>query len=383
MTGLRFSLVKTSMTVMELLEHQSRRAVIAAAMCCLATSATAQPIRMDNASTPISMVAYRDTWPHAHERWWDIGSYQQRGLHGYNQFNQWLHKGLPNGKFDYASRAANVKLTYDRAPKFPYFTGHISARNLKPNFAYQLKLVGKPIGGSRGTGRTGSFVAVSSKRRRGVAVAQTVTGSNGQALAINGDDWTNQQLGFVGRWWNDSHASSNTNEVSDSDYIANTRDTIYGYQFVGIFVTDKWGNADWNIVGNRSYHAVWQEWQSSAKDVFAGAFNVFGVPDASNSVHFYGYGAAPPGSGDAQRAQNGRSRVQLFYELERKRPKFIALPRGTYHCRLLITEETFHNDLSAPNGILGGRWKTVLATEDFNNGAPDTNPANDIVFTIR
>lgn len=366
----------------------SFHAVFAPGFACLGIATTApaidaQVVGMSSPALPIAMVAYRDTWPDARERWWDIGSYQERNRNDYNQFNSWLRFGVPNGQFDYAKRAANVRLIYDRAPRVPYFVGHISARNLKPNFAYQLKLAGKPVMGSRGMGQTGSFVSVSSRRRRGVAVPRIVLDASGQPLPVNGDDWANQQLGFVGRWWNDSQPSSNTNAISDSDYLSNTRDTIYGYQFLGIFVTDKTGNAEWNIIGNRSYHATFQEWQHGAKDVFAGAFNLSAVRDQSNAAHFYGYGDLAPSAGDAKRGQNGRPVVQLFYELERKRPKFIVLPRGTYHCRLLITEETFHNNFSAPNGALGGRWKTVMASEDFNGARPDSNAANDIVFTIR
>jgi len=345
--------------------------------------ARSQVIEMSSPATPIGMVAYRDLWPDARERWWDIGSYQVRGRNDFNQFNSWLNQGVPNGQFSYARRAGEVKLTYDRAPRAPYFVGHISARNLKPNFAYQLKLAGKPVSGSRGMGSSGSFVAVSSRRRRGVAVQHAVLDSVGKLLPINGDDWANQQLGYVGRWWNDSRPSSNTNAISDGDYISSTRDTIYGYQFLGIFVTDQNGDADWNIVGNRSYHATWQEWQDGAKDVLAGAFKVSGERDKSNPAQFYAYGALAPGAGDVKRGQNGRDGVRLFYELERRRPDFIELPRGTYHCRLLITEETFHNNVQAPQSALGGRWKTVLATEDFRGAAPDANAANDIVFTIQ
>lgn len=344
---------------------------------------------MREPSAPIPLVAFRDPWPLARERWWDIGSHRRGGRDASNQFNAWLRPAVPSTPvqpFDYATRAANVRLTYDQKPRGKYFVGHISARRLKPNFAYQLKLAGKPVGGPRGMGRSGSFVSVASRDWRGAPVPITVLGPDGQPLPINGDDWTSQQLGYVGRWWNDSNASGNTNAVTDRVYRSNILDTIYGYQFLGVFVTDRNGDAEWDITGRRSYHATWQDWQKGPKDVHAGDFylrGAFEMPQVLGArPTFYGYGALPPGAGDERRGQNGRQVTRLFYELESRRPNPVTLARGLYRCRLLITEESFHNGNGATRSLLGGRWKTVLATEDFQAGRPDTDPANDIVFTI-
>jgi len=337
------------------------------------------PLRMQKASPPIAMTAYQDLWPEARERWWDIGSYRSKGRDGYNQFNDWISRGAPNGRFDYAARAARVKLTYDQAPGAPYFVGHISARGLKPNFAYQLKLAGKPVAGSRGMGKSASYLTVTGKAKNGAPVFHAVVDGAGQTLPINGDDWTNQQLGYVGRWWNDSRPSANTNAITDRKYRANAVDTIYGYQFVGVFVTDGRGDAECDIIGDRSLHATWQQWQRATKNVFAGAFSLRAVSDGPSN-HRYGYGAV---SAARSAGAGGLSSMSLFYEWERHRPHPVRLPRGTYHCRLLVTEETFHNDIGATQSYLGGKWKTVLASEDFRNGQADTDVANDIVFAIR
>jgi hypothetical protein len=54
-----------------------------------------------------------------------------------------------------------------------------------------------------------------------------------------------------------------------------------------------------------------------------------------------------------------------------------------------LTEESFHNDTHVGlRGPDGGYWLSVLANEDFRTDGrgtftPDTNPSNDIVFTIR
>lgn len=348
-------------------------------------SPTVLPTPTPAPSASIRMVAYQDTWAEARERWWDMGAVRTNGNDKFNQFNDWLTQGNPNGQFDYSQRATNVVLTYQRNPSTPYFVGHISAKGLKPNFVYQLKLTGKPVSGPRGTGTSQSYVAVSTKSSEGQPQARTVRDSKGQPIPINGDDWTNQQLGYAGRWWNDSNASGNTNAITDDVYASNTDDTIYGYQFLGDFVTDSKGNAETDIKGNRSYHITWQDWQSGIKDVFFGSFNVRGFLDRSNPPHYFGYGAYAPSMGDAAHDQNGLSKVSLWYELQSGRPDPVVLPSGTYHCRLLVTEETFHNMYGATDNLLGGKWKTVMATEerDIASGAPDSNPNNDIVFSIR
>jgi len=342
----------------------------------------AQAIVLNAPSAPIPLVAYQDNWSLAVERWWDIGAYRSGSRDHFNQFNDWVAANTSNHKFDYAARAAGVVLTYDRKPGVPYFVAHLSARGLKPNFAYQLKLAGKPVNGPRGMGTQSSSVLAASRRPNAAAIYREVRDARGAPTAVNGDDWSNQQLGYAGRWWNDSAASGDTNAVDDSVYQSNSRDTIYGYLFMGVFITNKAGNAEWDIRGNRSYHVTWAEWQGGARDVYLGNFPIAGALDNSDPPHYYGYGPFAPSMGDARHAQDGQTRVRLFYEYEYGRPREVVLPHGTYHCRLLITEETFHSLYGATQNVLGGRWKTVMATEDFSaEGAPDSDPLNDIVFS--
>ena len=256
----------------------------------------------------------------------------------------------------FAYAASNVTLSYARQQKNAYFSGHISARGLKPNFAYQLKLAGKPVGGNRGTGTQTSHVEATSSASDAAPVARIVGDANGEPTPVNGDDWTNQQLGYAGRWWDDTRApSTNLNDA----YFRNNYPyhTIYGYIFMGVFVTDASGNAEADVSAAHSHHITWQDGQSNAiKDVVAGTFNVASAPP------FYGY----------NRLIFAR-KVRLWYEYENGRARNVKLAPGTYHCRLLITEEAFHT----AGGLWGGVWQTVLATE-----TNDDNPANDIVFVI-
>ena len=287
----------------------------------------------------IVLQTYDDPWPKAIERERDISN---------TLYSDTFEP------FDYA--AAQVTISYQRTQKHAYFSGHISARGLKPNFAYQLKLAGKPVFGNRGTGTATSYVEASSLYAGATPIVHIVNDENGEPTPINGDDWTNQQLGYAGRWWDDSHApSTNLNDAyftRNSPYL-----TIYGYIFMGDFVTDANGNAEADVSAAHSYHITWQDGQSSAtKNVKAGTFTVKSAPP------FYGY----------NRAIYPR-KVTLWYEYEKGRAHDVKLAPGTYHCRLLVTEEAFHT----AGGYWGGVWKTVLATE-----TNDTNPANDLTFVI-
>jgi hypothetical protein len=187
---------------------------------------------------------YADTWAQSRQRWWDIASYKGSLSDYYNQYNGWDYTaitdpfrnllGYSSTDFSYTDAGQpdgpSVTLTYDKAPSVPYFVGHIEARRLKPNFAYQIKLVGKPTYGPRGAG---PFI----KKIETGAIVSVPEGG--------GEDWANATLGHIGRWWNDSNASENTNAVTDEVYASTyPGDTIYGYIFMGDFVTGPDGKAE-------------------------------------------------------------------------------------------------------------------------------------------
>lgn len=275
-----------------------------------------------------------DRWRKAAPRWRDISNA--------------LYAPAFRANFSYGD--AQAQLIYRRVPSAPYFQCRIVARGLKPNFAYQLKLAGKPIGGPQGWGTSRSYIEASSRAKNASALPFAVAGT-----PVGGDDWSNQQLGYVGRWWDDTLAPS-TN-LDDAYFAVNyPAHTVYGYIFLGDFVTDSYGRAATTVLANRSFHITWQDTQGGYKDVPFGRFNVVRTP--------YGYDRRAP-----------VARVGLWYELQVGRPQPVSLPSGTYHCRVLVTEEAFHGE----GGAGGGVWQTVLATEDSG----DQNPANDVVFTVR
>ncbi|MGB5875472.1 MAG: T9SS type A sorting domain-containing protein [Bacteroidota bacterium] len=101
--------------------------------------------------------------------------------------------------FDYGS-GPTVTLTYSQSGD--EFTGTLTATGLKPNFAYQLKLEGKP---------------------------EADWGST------EGDDWSNQQMQNLGRVW----------------------DNI-GYIVFDYVITDDLGNFSKSLTLNSSYHVLWR-----------------------------------------------------------------------------------------------------------------------------
>ena len=307
------------------------KSVIAALLIVLFSSTVAQsaPI-MPPLDGVLSLKPCHDPWQAARERWIDIADNPYTAFQDGSQ------------KFSYAN--AQVVLHYAKTPSVPYFLGRIEARGLKPNFSYQLKLTGKPAKGVWGWG-------------------------------AQGDEWANEQLGFAGRWFCGHPVHRSGTNFDDNHWreyyqraLPEAEHNIGGYIFMGEFVTDGNGNAKTEFWGEHPYHIKWLSWQGGAKDVFA----VQSVIEPGS----FGYGKSPPAP----------SAVTGFYENEPGRAQPLTLAPGTYNTRFVITEESFHNPVNARGQ--GGYWKTVLASEDYVYNADgdqvghDTDPANDLVFTI-
>ena len=271
----------------------------------------------------LALIPFFDPWPDSKPRWLDIDD---------GRFHAFINTlGTPD---EFVYRVGQVVLTYDFRQNGGVFRGHIEARGLKPNFAYQLKLCGKPMSGVRGWGRFG-------------------------------DDKSNAALGFQGRWWDDSDQKGGFDDYYRSLYVKAApprRHSMVGYVFIGDFVTDEAGSAGTDFVADTPLHITWQDKQKVPfKHHEAGVWAI-----QSTQKPFRGYGSA-----FAPRT------IKLWYEHEKGRPGHLKLPAGRYNCRLLVTEESFHSKTTA-----GGRWLTVLATEDFHEGQPDSDPANDLVFQM-
>lgn len=327
----------------------------------------AAPSLRVKAATGVSVVMrpFRDPWPAGRQRFWDISDHAEQRfdafLNGSQKFN--YQSSYPN-----STQRTQVTLTYDKAPGVPYFVAHIEAVGLKPNFAYQIKLAGKPTYGRRG---------------HGPSVVKDASGHITTVADGGGEDWANEQLGKAGRWWCDTSHATQTN-FDDSHYFSAYKNaavadshSMYGYIYVGMFVTNARGEASIDFTSRSSYHITWAGWQGGIQDVedYFSPFSIAGHLIKSAPTTYYGYGTAAP-----------MNSVRLFYEYEPGRARNnVRLPPGLYRCRVMLTEESFHNSPASPEG---GYWKGVLINEDHaydsvgNLLGPDTIASNDITFRI-
>jgi len=205
----------------------------------------------------------------------------------------------------YVYSDAIVAISFDPIME-TFLQGHLSATNLKPNFAYQMKLAGKP------------------------------TALSGAA----GDDTTNERLGYLGRWWRHQPNPGNSN---DADYEANHDEPGYifeGYLVFAFIVTDSTGSIETDFRADSSYHVLWWEQQRSQGSCDS--------PVQWNMV--IGHADHP-----AYIENIGPTSVGIYAEIERYCNGTSTMPPGVYDCCFVLTEESFHQ-----SGEDEGNWYSVL-----------------------
>ena len=210
---------------------------------------------------------------------------------------------------NYVYADANVSVTYQASAE-PTFIGHLSATGLKPNFAYQIKIVGKP---------TGLFT-----------------------VEQGGDDAANERIGYVGRWWEVAPSYGNRD---DTYYEAHKNDPAYifeAYLLFDFFLTDRFGAAEIDFALDSSYHVLFWDWQRTA-----GACD---NPLKTGPVE--GYAGDPAYSQDIT-----ATTVGVYPQIERLCDGESSLPTGTYNCRILLTEESFHSGY--------GNWAPAMICDDL------------------
>lgn len=213
------------------------------------------------AATTVLSLDYDPGWPWpAKQRWKDIAGNAYAGTADTSASSQ-----------DYAG----ASVTVDYGVVGQHLTGTITGTNLKPNFAYQLKLEGFGSGD------------------------------------------TNTTLGDLGRW------SGST-----------------GYILFGYIVTDSAGNVSTSFATDSSYHVLMRHSASTGTTGTYG-FGTPGVndgpviwsdfdPDTSSSWYDVDYGPAHVG-------------VYGQYEPGKALPGELLLPFGSYECKFVLTEESFHD----------------------------------------
>lgn len=207
------------------------------------------------------------------------------------------------------------------------FSGFVTGTGLKPFFCYQIKLVGQP---------------------------ELTWGAAG------GDDVTNENLGYAGRWWLTVYDANGSwlwaRNSSDSEYdswklegfvdpVTSERYVFEGYLVFDYVVTDKNGAFSKTLHADSSYHVVYKTSQRAP---------VPGV-DSVPTTHV----VAPKTGEWYPKKRYPRKSIKLYAEWEyappaRPLPGDLVLPAREdslpYKCQFVLTEESFH----------AGSWATVL-----------------------
>jgi len=235
----------------------------------------------------------------------------------------------------YSYDQADVRLYFDAAA--PVFRVRIVGVNLKPNFAYQVKIEGIP-----GT-------------------------TSGEQIGLTGRWWQEEWDGSDWAWgWNlNDKGDGSFPNPNDEAYFARkdavdptgTSPTDLRYRFTpyllfGYFITDGSGAVDAEFTINNSYHVLWLTSQRTHTDDDG--------PVAQAEV-------APSALSSAYDVDGPLEMVALFGEWERLPHNGVFLPPGHYTARFLLTEESFHG--------LGGEWAGFWATAleapiEFTIGTP-------------
>ncbi len=212
--------------------------------------------------------------------------------------------------------------------------GVLTAHNLKPDFAYQLKLVGTP-------GHAG-----------------------------------NESIGLAGRWWQEEWNGSawvngqNLNNKGDGSSPNPNDDTYFarrdiedessptgyhyrytGYMVFDYFVTDENGDASLAFETDSSYHVLWKTRDSDGSGV--GERDWSGLDGPLKSATF-----DPDTLSPAYDTDYGPSTVTIFGEWERLPIGDMYLTSGTYDVQFVLTEESFH---WSGNDNYDGAWAAAMA----------------------
>jgi len=262
-----------------------------------------------SASTvPLGDIDSGTTSPTGTYRWLDVANNEYGALY--------------QGAYDYTQATVAVDFS-DAATRFQ---GTLAAANLKPNFAYQIKLVG--------------------------------------------EHWTvaNEMIGLTGRWWqeewinDDWGGGANLNDRDDGS-SPNPNDLVYtsrhdipatdpdnksgfhyrytGYLLLDYFVTDENGAAAVPFVADSSYHVLWKTSQLDRTAADGPIVSAALDPGATS----YGYDTDYPASS-----------ADIYGEWERLPVGGVTLPTGDYAAQIILTEESFHGS----GGALAGNWAAAV-----------------------
>lgn len=254
----------------------------------------------------------------------DSGTTSPQGNYRWMDSASQLYADSYRNSYDYTQ--SNVQVGYYTNDTTLY--GTITAENLKPNFTYQVKLVGNPEEAPAANERIGLVGRWWQEQWDDT----TDQWSNGQNLNDKGDGSSpnpNDEIYYL------------TRDIPDSDSPTGKKYRYTGYLVYDYFITDENGNAIVTFNVDSSYHVLWKTSQRSHTSLDGPLkTRVFDVelPD-------------PAGAYDIDYSS---ATVSVFGEWERLPVGGIKLPIGNYEAELILTEESFHE------GGLGGGWAAAV-----------------------
>jgi hypothetical protein len=227
---------------------------------------------------------------------------------------------------------ATVEIVYDTIGNTLH--GTLTAADLKPNFAYQLKLAGNP----------------------------------------EIDAEANERIGLVGRWWQEEWNGTewtngqNLNNKGDGSFPS-PNDLLYfarrdvedlssptglhyrytGYLVFDYFITDESGDAILYFAADSSYHVLWKTSQRTPTSADGPLYSSTFDPDPTVS---WAYDVDYPSN-----------TVGIFGEWERLPVGGVFPAPGDYLAQIILTEESFHGS----GGTYAGNWAGAMASPiDFS-----------------
>ncbi len=258
-------------------------------------------------------------------------------------YYRWLdaanHTYASSFRESYSYENAQVTVSFNRQDDALW--GTLDAVGLKPNFAYQLKLVGTP-----GT--------VSNHR-----------------IGLRGRWWEEEWLESEERWGNGWNLNSKGDGLSptpnDETYLSRMDESdtnsptgkhyrYTAYLIFGYFITGPDGEAHVSFRADNSYHVLWKPSQRTRSASDGPLKTAQFDPETSNPAYDQDYSA---------------SNVSVFGEWERLPKDDVLVYPGAYEAELMLTEESFHGD----GGTYAGTWAGAMSAEvEFHITAPDTVP---------
>ncbi|KPJ56498.1 MAG: hypothetical protein AMS16_02290 [Planctomycetes bacterium DG_58] len=285
-------------------------------MLALFVFAAGRMVLAETTTEPLGVIHDDD----ANQRWRDIAT---------NPYDTQKVEG-------YVYEQATVSITYETSGST--FRGTITAGNLKPNFAYEIKFNGKPA---------------------------IIWGEDG-------DDWANEQIGYKGRWWVDEYDAETGvwlrgGNSNDSEYELwkaqgfTDGSTVYafqGYMLFDYMVTDASGKATKSFALDSTFHVLYKTTQRTPQAGDSTPTKHTVVALASSDWYSRDY-------------RKKRTSVEIYGQREPGRPAAgeCRLEKGDYNVRVFLTEESFHE--SAPRS---GSWATVMSHDGVVFRIDDTPP---------